>query len=148
MRLRAAICAGIIAAMGIGTAVAHDHEHSSKKKNNHHEDNGRHLAKGHHKFDDRDREITQTWCRQHRDRLPVGFRDVDRLPPQLDARLQVGIVLDLDLRKQIHPLPTDLLRQLPAPPTGVQYIAIGGHVGLVDAAHRLHDLLPRPPLPF
>lgn len=148
MRLRTAICAGIVAALGIGPIAAHDHEHSSKKKQQHHEDHGRHLAKGHHKLDDRDRDVTRTWCHEHRDRLPVGFRDIDRLPPQLDARLQVGVVLDLNLRMHVHPLPTDLVHRLPAPPAGIKYVAIGGHVGLLDGANRLHDLLPRPPFPF
>ena len=151
MRIRAALCAGLVALLGVGGIYAHDHDnqgHSSKKKGHHHQDNGKHKAKGHHKFDDRDREITHAWCYEHRDRLPVGFRDIDRLPPRLDAQLQIGVVLNLDLRKQIHPMPSDLLRQLPPPPVGVKYIAIGGHVGLVDSALRLHDLLPRPPLPF
>lgn len=156
MKVRAAICAGVIAMLGVGVALAHDDDDqgSKKKKPHHHSneayhhDNGRHVANGHHKFDDRDREITTAWCREHRAQPPVGFREVDRLPPQIDAQLQVGVVLNFDLRKQIHPLPTDLLRQLPPPPVGIQYIAIGGHIGLMDGAHRLHDLLPRPPLPF
>ena len=42
----------------------------------------------------------------------------------------------------------DLMKLLPPPPTELRYAAIGGHVALLDAAHRLHDLLPLPPLPF
>jgi Ni/Co efflux regulator RcnB len=157
MRLRAVVCASVIALFGVGVAVADPHEsHDSKKKKDHyshddqssHEDHGRHLAKGHHKFDDRDREITHAWCNEHRDRPPVGFREVDRLPPQLEIQLKVGAILPLDLRKHIVPMPTDLLHRLPAPPVDVQYVAIGGHVALMDQAHRLHDLLPLPPLPF
>ncbi len=123
---------------------------SSKKKAHHdsgHQDNGLHLAKGHHKFDSRDREITEHWCTEHRYALPIGFRPADRLEPRFEARLQVGAVLDVDIRGFIHPIPSDLLRHLPPPPVDVSYVAIGGHVGLIDSAHRLHDLLPIPHLP-
>lgn len=121
-------------------------EHGDSDK--HHADQGKHLAKGHHKFDDHDREITRAWCVEHRERLPIGFRPDDRLSPEFEARLRVGSILDVALRNQIHPVPADLMRRLPAPPVSLHYIAIGGHVGLVDGAHRLQDLLPLPPLPF
>jgi len=143
-----AACMTLILAGSVAVAKEHGSQghHASKKK--HDKDQGRHLAKGHHKFDDRDREITRTWCVEHRERLPIGFRPADRLAPQFESRLRVGVVLDVDLRRQIHPIPVDLLRRLPAPPVGVRYITIGGHVGLLDGANRLHDLLPLPPMPF
>ena len=130
-------------------ALANEHwlhgHHGSKKP---HSDQGSHQAKGHHKFDDHDRELTHVWCVENRERLPIGFRAVDRLSPAHESLLRVGAVLDVDLRKQIHPIPVDLLNRLPAPPVGVRYIAIGGHVGLLDGANILHDLLPLPPMPF
>jgi len=128
----------------------HDNSDKSKKKNPHgeHHDNGRHVANGHHKFDSHDREVTSSWCHEHRENLPIGFRPSDRLTPQFEARLRVGVVLDVDLRKFVHSAPVDLVKRLPPPPVDLHYIAIGGHVGLLDSAHRLHDLLPLPPMPF
>ena len=131
-------------------ALAKEHgqdKHDGSKKKPH-TDQGRHLAKGHHKFDDRDREITRVWCVEHRGRLPIGFRPDDRLSPEFEARLRIGVILDPALRNQIHPIPSDLLRRLPAPPVDLHYVAIGGHVGLLDRGHRIQDLLPLPPLPF
>ena len=140
----------LLAVVTVGAAApAKEHgqeEHDGSKK--HHTDQGKHLAKGHHKFDDHDREITRAWCVEHHGRLPIGFRPDDRLSPEFEARLRVGAVLDVRLRNQVHPIPSDLLRRLPAPPIDLHYIAIGGHVALLDHAHRLHDLLPLPPLPF
>ena len=141
------------AMMAAGSAVfAHGHgdheEHGYGESHEHHGDHGKHLAKGHYKFDTHDHEITRAWCVEHRDRLPVGFRTVDRLSPQLEARLRIGSVLDVQLRPLIQPVPVDLVRLLPPPPVDLRYMAIGGHVALLDAAHRLHDLLPLPPLPF
>ena len=146
MRLRTAIGACLIALLGVGVAVAHDDDSHSKKK--HHHGHGKHKAEKHQKLKDRDRKITQEWCREHRHNLPAGFREIDRLPPQLDVRIQVGVVLDAELRPHVHPVPFDLRHQLPVPPSGVKYVAIGGHIALIDRAHQLHDLLPRPPLPF
>lgn len=146
--LSIAVCVAVVLAATALPAEEHKPQghHESKKKPR--GNKGRHLAKGHHKFNDHDREITRTWCVEHREGLPIGFRAGDRLAPQFESRLRVGAVLDVDLRRRIHPISRDLLKRLPAPPVGVRYIAIGGHVGLLDRANRLHDLLPLPPLPF
>ena len=101
--------------------------------------------KGHHKFDDHDREVTRKWCVEHRERLPVGFRPEDRLNPEFEARLKVGALLDVHLRDHIYPVPSSLVRLLPPPPVNTHYIAIGRHIGVVDHAHRIQDLLPLPP---
>src|SRR5262250_3060477 len=81
-----------------------------------HADQGKHKAKGHHKFNDRDREVTRTWCVEHRERLPVGLRPEDRLSPEFEARLRVGAILDVHLRDQISPVPSSLVRLLSPPP--------------------------------
>jgi Ni/Co efflux regulator RcnB len=136
------IAAGV--AVLLAGAAAPAKEHPEK----HHSDQGKHKAKGHHKFDDHDREVTRTWCVEHRDRLPVGFRPEDRLAPEFEARLKVGVILDAHLRGQIYPVPSSLVRLLPPPPVSSHYIAIGGHIGLLDASRRLQDLLPIPRPPF
>jgi Ni/Co efflux regulator RcnB len=125
-----------VAALVLGGGIAAAKEHS---------DNGKHKAKGHHKFDDHDREVTRSWCVEHRERLPVGFRPEDRLAPEFEARLKVGAILDVHLRDHINPVPSSLVRLLPPPPENAHYIAIGLHIGVIDHAHRLQDLLPLPP---
>jgi Ni/Co efflux regulator RcnB len=148
MKRLVSIVAGLAVVFAGAAALAKEHGHEGHgDSNKHHQDQGRHLAKGHHKFDDRDREVTRVWCVEHRERLPVGFRPDDRLSPEFEARLRVGSILDIRLRNQINPVPSSLVRLLPPPPVSQHYIAIGGHIGLVDGAHRLQDLLPLPPLP-
>jgi hypothetical protein len=144
-----ACCVMVVAGSAASAKEHEEHGHGKHEDNHgHHSDHGKHYANGHHKFDDHDREITRSWCAENRDRLPAGFRPDDRLSPEIEARLRVGSVLDVELKSRVVPLPTDLLKRLPPPPVDLHYVALGGHVALLDAAHRLHDLLPLPPLPF
>lgn len=85
----------------------------------------------HTKFDDRDRETVRSWYIAHRDRLPPGFRDQDRLPPQWEARLQPGSMLDVNMRRRVRPVPPDLIRTLPAPPRDYRYAVLDGHIIIV-----------------
>lgn len=144
MKRLVSIAAGLALVFAGAAALAKEGPGKPKK---YHSDRGRHLAKGHHKFDDHDRDVVRTWCVERRDRLPIGFRPDDRLSPEFEARLRIGMLLDVRLRNQIHPVPSSLVRLLPPPPINHHYIAIGGHIGLLDGAHRLQDLLPLPPLP-
>jgi Ni/Co efflux regulator RcnB len=99
---------------------------------------------GHTQFDDKDRQTTTEWYNQHKDHPPAGFRDQDRLTAEQEGRLREGEKLDNDLRKRVKPVPEDLRRRLPPPPSDHRYVAIGGHVGLIDnnfqvkAVIRLH----------
>jgi Ni/Co efflux regulator RcnB len=93
-------------------------------------------------FDDHSRQTTRDWYNQHQNRPPVGLRSQDRLSSEQEARLQPGKPLDPDLRQRAHPVPQDLSRQLPPPPRNHRYVAIGGHVGLVDNVnHTLRDVI-------
>jgi Ni/Co efflux regulator RcnB len=100
---------------------------------------------GHTRFDDHDQQVTREWYNQHRDHPPTGFRKEDRLSADEEARLREGTVLDRNLRRKIHSAPHDLTRQLPPPPRRHRYVAIGGHVALIDnrnevkAVIHLHD---------
>jgi Ni/Co efflux regulator RcnB len=87
---------------------------------------------GHTQFDDKDRQTTNDWYNQHKDNPPAGFRTQDRLSADQESRLREGQPLDNDLRKKVKPVPEDLKRRLPAPPSDHRYVAIGGHVGLID----------------
>jgi Ni/Co efflux regulator RcnB len=93
-------------------------------------------------FDDHARQATRDWYSQHQNRPPVGLRTQDRLSSDQESRLQPGRPLDPDLRRREHPVPRDLSRQLPPPPSNHRYVAIGGHVGIVDSVtHILRDVI-------
>jgi hypothetical protein len=93
-------------------------------------------------FDDHARQTTQDWYSQHQSGPPVGLRAQDRLSTDQESRLQPGRPLDADLRQHAHPVPRDLSRQLPTPPSNHRYVAIGGHVGMVDTrTQTLRDVI-------
>jgi Ni/Co efflux regulator RcnB len=71
----------------------------------------------------------------------VGFRDEDRLPGDWEPRLQVGFVFDNDWRHRAHPVPVDLMSELPPPPRGYHYYVVGGHIVLVDSGWRVTDVI-------
>jgi Ni/Co efflux regulator RcnB len=93
-------------------------------------------------FDDHARQTTNEWYQHHQSKPPTGFRSQDRLSPDQESRLQPGRALDSDLRTRAHAVPRDLSRQLPPPPPNHEYLAIGGHVGLVDHVnHIVRDVI-------
>ena len=99
----------------------------------------------HTQFDAHDQQVTQDWYKQNQSHPQAGFRDRDRLSPDEESRLQEGAVLDKGLRRKVHAAPPELSRRLPPPPSNHRYVAIGGHVGLIDnhyqvkAVIHLHD---------
>jgi len=100
---------------------------------------------GNTQFDDHTQQVTRDWYNQHQKNPPAGFRSQDRLSADQESRLHEGVVLDKDMRGKAHSAPRDLVRQLPPPPSKHRYVAIGGHVGLIDnnfqvkAIVHLHD---------
>ena len=100
---------------------------------------------GHTRFDDHDQQVTRDWYDQNKGHAPQGLRDKDRLSDDEESRLHEGAVMDKDLRKKTHPVPPDLSRRLPPPAPNHRYVAVGGHVGLIDnnfqvkAVIHLHD---------
>jgi Ni/Co efflux regulator RcnB len=96
---------------------------------------------GRAQFNDQDRQHAQDWYAQHKAHAPVGFRAKDRLSPELESRLRPGEALDPALRKRAHTVPADLRHQLPAPPRHSRYVAVGGHVALVDNHNLLQDVI-------
>lgn len=93
-----------------------------------------------HRFRDQDRQATDAWVRQHQKKLGAGWRQQDRLTPDLQARLRSGERLDPELRKQMHPVPADLARRYGPAPRGYRYVVIGGNVVLIDDGYQVHDL--------
>jgi hypothetical protein len=63
------------------------------------------------------------------------------LSPDEESRLQEGAVLDKNLRKKVHPAPADLTSRLPAPPSNHRYVAVGGHVGLIDNQYNVKAVI-------
>lgn len=83
-------------------------------------------------FDDHDQQVAKDYYNQHKDNPPAGLRDRDRLSPAQESNLHEGAVLDRETRRQVHPAPPELTRQLPPPPVHHRYVAVGGHIGLID----------------
>jgi Ni/Co efflux regulator RcnB len=102
----------------------------------------------HTQFNSQDRQVTNDWYNQSRTQAhpPAGFRQQDRLSPDLESRLQVGSKLDSQLQKKVHKVPSDLKRRLPAPASGYRYAAVGGHVAMIDKRNQVQDIIrdPRP----
>lgn len=96
---------------------------------------------GHTQFDDKDRQTTTDWYSQHKDHPPAGLRETDRLSPDEEGRLHQGAVLDPDLRGKVHNVPSDLKQRLPPPPSKHRYVAIGGHVALIDHGNQVKDVI-------
>jgi Ni/Co efflux regulator RcnB len=96
-------------------------------------------------FNSHDQQVTRDWYNQQKDHPPAGLRTEDRFTPEQESRLHEGAVLDRDMRRQMHPAPPELARQLPPPPSHHRYVAIGGHIGMIDngyhvkAVIHLHD---------
>jgi Ni/Co efflux regulator RcnB len=95
----------------------------------------------HTQFDAHDQQVTHDWYNQNQAHPPAGLRNQDRLSADQESRLHEGAVLDKDLRAKVHPAPPDLARRLPAPPTDHRYVAIGGHVALIDNTFQVKSVI-------
>ena len=91
-------------------------------------------------FNNNDRQVTRDWYRQHRRSLGRGWRERDRLSPEMQARLRPGRRLDPDLRQQMVWLPPELSRRYGPAPRGYRYAIIGGNVVMVDDGYQVHDV--------
>ena len=132
MKLRLCMMSCILA-LAAGTAVGAQTRQSDRRNE---------APQASTQFDDHARQTTHDWYNQHQSKPPAGFRTQDRLSSEQESRLQPGKRLDPDLRQREHPLPRDLSRQLPPPPPQHRYVAIGGHVGLVDSVNQvLRDVI-------
>ena len=96
---------------------------------------------GHTQFDEHDQQVTRDWYNQNQAHAPAGLRNQDRLSTDEESRLREGEVLDRNLRRKVHPAPPDLTRRLPPPPSDHRYVAIGGHVGLIDKNYQVKGVI-------
>jgi len=95
----------------------------------------------HRHFGYDDRQAVHTWYEQRRHTPPPGLRDGDRLASSLSAKITVGAVLDRDVRRHVHTVPADLLRELPAPGRGDRYYFVDGQLCLVDRSYQVEDVI-------
>jgi Ni/Co efflux regulator RcnB len=123
------LLATLVLASGFG-AIAQDR---GQRNDQQRQDNGQ--------FSQHDQQVAHDWYNQHQDHPPAGFRTKDRLSPDEESRLREGAPLDRNLRKKVHPAPPDLYRQLPPPPPQHRYVAIGGHVALVDPSFNVKAVI-------
>lgn len=92
-------------------------------------------------FNDRDRRTIEDWNRDHPDALKqfLGGFGVRIDNGDLDRRLQVGNVVDPDLRDRARPAPRELEDRLSVPPREWRYVIIGDRLCLVDRDWRVHE---------
>jgi Ni/Co efflux regulator RcnB len=98
-------------------------------------------AQGHTQFDENDRQKVTSWYDQHKSNPPAGLRSRDRLNADQESRLREGAPLDRNMRSKVHPVPEDLKRQLPEPAPNHRYVAVGGHVGLIDNNYQVKSVI-------
>lgn len=96
---------------------------------------------GHTQFDDHDQQVTHDWYNKNQAHPPAGLRSQDKLSSDEESRLHEGAVLDKDMRKKVHSAPPDLARQYPAPPANHRYVAIGGHIALIDNSFQVKAVI-------
>lgn len=83
-------------------------------------------------FGSQERDTLRAWYRDHDNNLPPGLAKGDRLPPGLQRQVQERGTLPPGLQKKIVPLPAELSRRLPPPPSGCSRVIIGGNIVLID----------------
>lgn len=126
----AIVATGALLAMSGSAAVAQDSRQQG----------GQNRA-GNTQFDDHAQQVARDWNNQHQKKPPAGLRSQDRLSAEQESRLHEGAVLDKDMRRRVHPAPRDLERQLPPPPSNHRYVAIGGHIGLIDNSYQVKAVI-------
>jgi Ni/Co efflux regulator RcnB len=125
---RLALGAATLLALSCTIALAQDRKQQNDQR-------------GHTQFDDHDQQVTRDWYGQHKDHPPAGLRNEDRLSAEEESRLQEGAVLDKGLRRKVHSAPRELTRQLPPPAHNHRYVAIGGHVALIDNRNHVKSVI-------
>jgi Ni/Co efflux regulator RcnB len=126
----AIVATGAILAMSGSAAVAQDSRQQGGQNRT-----------GNTQFDDHTQQVARDWNNQHQKKPPAGLRSQDRLSAEQESRLHEGAVLDKDMRKRVHPVPPDLVRQMPPPPSQHRYVAIGGHIGLIDNSYQVKAVI-------
>jgi Ni/Co efflux regulator RcnB len=131
-------CATAMMALTISTAFAKAAVAAPSPRQH---DEGRGQSAAHMKFNDNDRQASRTWYDGHHSNLPVGLRDTDRMTPATESQFKEGWVIDKATRKNVHAVPSTLLKVLAPAPRNYRYVAVGGYVALVDGNYRISDVM-------
>jgi ferric-dicitrate binding protein FerR (iron transport regulator) len=111
-------------------AVAQNHGQNDAEWNRQH----------HTTFNDQDRQAARNWYQQHQAHLSAGWREQDRLNPEMEGRLRAGSRLDSEMQRHVHSLPSDLSRQYGPAPHGYRYAIIGGNIVMIDDNYLVQDV--------
>jgi hypothetical protein len=140
------ITAGVLAfallAVCGGVALAQDggQDRGQGKGKDHGKNSAEFNRAQHTTFNDQDRQATRDWYQQNQSRAGAGWRQRDRLSPDMEGRLRPGQRLDPRLRRQMHALPSDLSRRYGPAPRNYRYGIIGGNVIMLDNNDQVHDV--------
>jgi hypothetical protein len=99
------------------------------------------VAEAHMKFNDNDRQVTRTWYDGNQAKLPTGLRDTDRMAPATESQFKEGYVINKDTRKDVHAVPSTLLKLLAPAPHNYRYVAYDGYVALIDSDYKVADVM-------
>ena len=92
-------------------------------------------------FNEVERQAARDWYNQHQDHPPAGLRNGDRLTSEQEDHLRPGAQLDPDLRNRVHNAPAGLKRRLHRPRKHQRYVAVGGHIGIIDQTNQVRDVI-------
>jgi Ni/Co efflux regulator RcnB len=104
-------------------------------------DEGQKPVAEHTKFNDNDRQVTRTWYDGHQSNLPSGLKDTDRMAPATESQFKEGYVLDKATRKDVHTVPSTLLKLLAPAPRNYRYVAVDGYVVMIDGSYKVADVM-------
>ena len=105
------------------------------------QDRGQRGGQQNSQFSEHDQQVAHDWYNQHQDHPPAGLRKQDRLSPDEESRLHEGAALDKNLRRRVHDAPPDLTSRLSPAPSNHRYVAVGGHVGLIDNQYNVKAVI-------
>jgi Ni/Co efflux regulator RcnB len=126
-----AVTSGVAVAQGNGNGQGQNRGQAKKAENQ---------QQPQARINDHDRQAANTWYNQHKSNPPRGFRRTDRLPAAYESRLQPGYQFDPYMRQRAYAAPSSLTRGFAPAPRGYRYMAVGGHIVLVDAQYRVADV--------
>jgi hypothetical protein len=83
-------------------------------------------------FNDDDRVSMREWYNLHRDELPLGTLNKDRLPHDIETQLKANEVLPEILSPRVHEVSSDFLVRVPPAADGCHYVFLGGNVVILE----------------
>ena len=133
-----------------GHGHSHDHDHN----HDHDHDKSEPSKKSKNSLSEQERRVIRTYVEGHNGRgggnrggkgLPPGLaKKVERgeqLPPGWQKKCVPGEIMPVEVFEKCHPLPSELVVKLPAPPAGTVTVTISGQVvRLIRATREILDV--------